>query len=162
MSKTVLSFLLTILASCNRPGNTGDVHANVNNDTIISSTINPPKEESGEMPAKQQGQISDSILHAGTDTFSIQLQMMGSKDRKIIPLCIVSGKELFAVIDKEDKKANIRINQIQMPDSTFDGPFGDSFHYKIKMRGVYKIFIGPDLMAKGKLSGAFIFKAWAQ
>lgn len=100
--------------------------------------------------------------HSGIDTFTVRLQMDGLKDRKVIPLNIVSAKKLFTVIHKENKKANIRINQIEIPDSTFDGPFGDSLHYKIKMNGVYKIIVGPDLMATGKLDGVFELKKWTK
>ena len=101
-------------------------------------------------------------LRAGNDTFIMKLHLDGIKDRKIIPLKIISGKELFATIKTNTKRANIRINQIEMPDSTFDGPFGDSLHHNIKMPGIYKIIIGEDLMAEGNWSGYFTLRAWTR
>jgi len=102
------------------------------------------------------------MLQPGSDTFTIQLHLDGIKDKKIIPISIKSGNELFAVIHKDNRKANIRINQVEMPDSTFDGPFGDSLHYTLKMPGTYKIIIGQNLMAEGNPSGNFSLKAWVK
>ncbi|MEO9070438.1 MAG: hypothetical protein ABI261_05355 [Ginsengibacter sp.] len=147
--------VMTMVLSCNQSIHKNNLADIVKEDTITQSEIISSKDENKNLN-------NDTILHAGVDTFSIRLQMNGIKDRKIIPLTIVSGKDLFAVIYKETNKANIRINQIEMPDSWFDGPFGDSLHYKIKMHGVYKIIIGADLMAAGKSNEAFILKAWAK
>ena len=141
--------------SCNQSINKNKTADIVKKDTITQSKNIPSKVENNSLN-------NDTILHAGIDTFSIRLQMNGIKDRKIISLTIVSGKELFAVIYKKNKKGNIRVNQIEMPDSKFDGPFGDSLHYKINMHGVYKIIIGADLMANGKSDQAFVLKAWTR
>ena len=75
-----------------------------------------------------------------------------------IPLQISSGKELNASLFSEDKKANIRISQIEFPDSTFDGPFGRDLDYKIKTPGKYKIIIGEDMMAGDRRTGDFVLK----
>ena len=45
-------------------------------------------------------------LRAGNDTFIMKLHLDGIKDRKIIPLKIISGKELFATIKTNTKRAN--------------------------------------------------------
>lgn len=125
----------------------------VKKDTITETKITSSKD-------KNNNRNIGTMPYTGIDTFNVRLQMNGIKDRKIIPLNIISGEGLFAVVHKENKKNNICINQIEMPDSTFDRPFGDSLYYKIKMGGgLYKIIIGPDLMAIGKLNGVFKFKA---
>lgn len=156
MNKTILACLtMIVILGCNQSGHKNNHAEIVKNDTFTQSKIISSKEANNNLN-------HDIIHHADIDTFSVRLQMDGLKDRKIIPLNIVSAKELFAVIHKENKKANIRINQIEMPDSTFDGPFGDSLHYKIKMNGVYKIIVGPDLMATGKLDGVFELKVWTK
>jgi len=156
MKKIFLASVLMIaIISCDQSTHKNNPSEIVKKDTNAATTITSKGDE-------KNNHNSSSVLHAGADTFSIRLQMAGLKDRKIIPLTIVSGKELFAVIHKENGNANIRINQLALPDSTFDGPFGDSLHYKIKMAGAYKIIIGPDLMATGKLNGVFNLKLWTK
>ena len=59
--------------------------------------------------------------------------MYGIKEMEIIPLTIISGIELLAGIYKQNSKDKISINGIESPDSTIDGPFYDSLHYKIRM-----------------------------
>ena len=68
---------------------------------------------------------------------------------------------LHAIISTK-QEANLRINQIEMPDSTFDGPFGKSLDYKIKTPGTYKLIIGESMMAEGQYSGDFEIKAWVK
>lgn len=46
---------------------------------------------------------------------------------------------IHAVVIGENDTANLRINQIEMPDGTFDGPFERSLQYKIKAPGTYKL-----------------------
>lgn len=104
--------------------------------------------------------VTITILKPGSDTLIESSYVDGAKKQKIISVMIVSGHQLFATIYKKNKNSNIRINQIEMPDSTLDGPFGDSMHYQVKMPGVYKFRIGPDLMADGNRAGDFILKAW--
>jgi hypothetical protein len=146
---------MEMLIACDQSGSKNNPAEIVKKDTITKTKIASSND-------KNINQNNNPILHAGVDTFSVRLQMNGIKDRKVIPLNIVSGKELFAVIHKNDGKDNIRINQLEMPDGTFDGPFGDSLYYKIKIAGVYKIIIGPDLMATGKLDRAFKLKVWTR
>ena len=103
-----------------------------------------------------------NIVRPGIDTFTTQLHLGGINDKKIVPISIVAGKELIAVIVRRDKKENIRINQLEMPDSTFDGPFGDSLHHVMRDTGTYKIIVAHDLMAEGKPSGDFTLKVWVK
>lgn len=155
MNKIFVAFFMIMLIACDQSGSKNNPAEIVKKDTITKTKIASSND-------KNINKNNNSILHAGVDTFSVRLQMNGIKDRKIIPLNIVSGKELFAVIHKNDGKDNIRINQLEMPNGTFDGPFGDSLYYKIKIAGVYNIIIGPDLMATGKLDGAFKLKVWTK
>ena len=88
---------------------------------------------------------------------------MDSADRYlIIPVKISSGKELFARLSSKDKKANIRISQIEFPDNTFDGPFGRNLNYIIKLPGNYKIIIGQNMMAGDPWNGDFVLKIWVE
>lgn len=155
MNKIFLVFFMIMLIGCDQSGSKNNPAEIAKKDTINKTKIASSNDE-------HINKNNYAILHAGADTFSARLQMNGIKDKKIITLNIVSGKELFAVIHKKDGKDNIRISQVEMPDGAFDGPFSDSLYYKIKIAGVYKIIIGPDLMASGKLDGAFKLKAWTK
>lgn len=156
MNKIFLVFFaMIVMLGCDQSGNKSNSAKIVKKDTITEREILSLKNEHSDKKI-------DAMLRAGIDTFIVRMQMNGIQDMKIITLTIVSGKQLFAVIYKENKKSNIRINRVEMPDSTFDGPFGDSLHYKINVAGVYKIMVGPNLMATGKLDGAFKLKAWTK
>lgn len=59
---------------------------------------------------------------------------------------------------KPEQPMNVRINQIRMPDNTFDGPFGQTINYETKQRGEYWLIISKDLMASGDPTGQFFIK----
>ena len=106
-------------------------------------------------------QANDTLtqsLSPGSDTLVFHLRMDTINQHLEIPLKVSSGKELNASLFSNDKKANIRISQIEFPDSTFDGPFGKDLRYKIKTPGNYKIIIGEDMMAGDRWTGDFVLK----
>ena len=157
MSGKLLIFVMVFMAvfSCNEPGKkAAEPSAVVNKDTV--SFLETKEKDTATNPQQK------FVLQPGSDTFTVQLHIAEINDRKIIPITIKSGNELFAIVHKANKKANIRINQVEMPDSTFDGPFGDSLQYKLKMPGTYKIIVGQNLMAEGKPFGDFTLKAWVK
>lgn len=95
-----------------------------------------------------------------SDTLILKLKMDSATSHLTIPVLITSGKDLFAALSSDDKNANIRISQVGLPDSTFDGPFGKDIHYKIKEHGNYKIIIGENMMAGDRWIGDFVLKVW--
>ena len=97
-----------------------------------------------------------------SDTLILKLKMDSANDHLTIPLAISSGKELFAALSSDDKNANIRISQVGLPDSTFDGPFGKDLHYKMKSPGNYKIIIGENMMAGDRWKGDFVLRVWVK
>jgi hypothetical protein len=94
------------------------------------------------------------------DTLFFKLRMDNNNNHLIIPISVTHGKEIFATVSSSDEKANIRISQIGLPDSTFEGPFGQSLQYNIKIPGTYKIIIGENMMAGDPWTGDFILKVW--
>ncbi|HEY5392983.1 MAG TPA: hypothetical protein VIJ57_12745 [Hanamia sp.] len=125
----------------------------VTNDSVVN---NKPDSIKNETP-----KVNDTLnqsLSPGSDTLVFHLRMDTINQHLKIPIQISSGKELNASLFSEDKKANIRISQIEFPDSTFDGPFGRDLHHKIKTPGNYKIIIGEDMMAGDRWTGDFILK----
>ena len=67
----------------------------------------------------------------------------------------VKKSSISATISTKDKNRNLRINQILLPDNSSDGPFSKTMKYKISKKGIYKIVVGKNLMAEGKLTGNF-------
>ncbi len=65
---------------------------------------------------------------------------------------------LHGWITSKDSIANVRFNQIIMPDSTMDGPFGHEIEYKLTQRGTYQLSIGESLMAGDPWSGVFLLR----
>ena len=106
---------------------------------------------------KAKGSLNQS-LSPGSDTLVFHLRMDTINQHLEIPVQISSGKQLNATLFSDDKRANIRISQVEFPDSTFDGPFGRELHYKIKTPGNYTIIIGEDMMAGDRWTGDFVMK----
>lgn len=111
---------------------------------------------------KRKDTLLQKTLYPGSDTLFFNLKMDSINKHLTIPVSISSGKELFATLSSNDKKANIRISQIGFPDNTFDGPFGQNIKYKIKAEGNYKIIIGENMMAGEPWAGDFNLKVWVK
>jgi hypothetical protein len=108
-------------------------------------------------------QVADTLqksLSPG-DTLFFKLTM-DTGNHVTVPIKISAGKELFASLSSEDKKANIRVSQIEFPDSTFDGPFGRELQREINRHGNYKLIIGEDMMAGDRWKGNFLLKVWVK
>ena len=101
-------------------------------------------------------------LHAGGDTLIAEKHINGFGDKPELHFSIASGKMIHAMLVVKSDSANIRIDQIEMPDGKFDGPFGREMHHEIKMPGVYKIIVGENMMAEGKWTGDFLIKVWIE
>ena len=70
---------------------------------------------------------------------------------------LLKGQTIIATVRPVDKGGNIRINQIQLPDKSFDGPFGDSLRYTVKKSGTLKFIVGQNMMAGDPWTGEYIF-----
>lgn len=153
MQKKKLFFLILIsFAACNQ----------TENKNISEADSTSIKKDSVK---KDTGSVNDTlpkILSANSDTVVFKLKMDSANKHLSIPVTISSGKELFASLYSDDKKANIRISQVGLPDSTFDGPFGRDLHYTIKTAGNYKIIIGEDMMAGDRWTGDFVLKVFVK
>lgn len=64
-------------------------------------------------------------------------------------------KKLYGLITTQDSIANIRFNQIIMPDSTMDGPFGREIKYDLTTNGTYSLILSESLMAGDPWEGDF-------
>ena len=157
MRNIIAVCIVCFFAGCNQSGstennNTVDSSISVTDTATINNSINKKDTIATKVPGS---------LFPGSDTVVAQMHINGFKEQPVLTLSIASGKMLHAIISTK-QGANLRINQIEMPDSTFDGPFGKSLDYKIKTPGTYKLIIGESMMAEGQYSGDFEIKAWVK
>ena len=63
---------------------------------------------------------------------------------------------LVAHLSLPEGERNLRFNQVILPDSTMDGPFGEEVQYAIHEAGSYTLIIGKDNMADGQVEGPLL------
>ena len=133
------------------------VTASENNISQKDSTVIKHKADS--VPTNIQ---IDSVIHLAFPKDSVSVTVKGHLDKKGDPvICIlpvVQGKKLTAFITPEKKNATIRFSHIDFPDGKSDGPFGNTLKYDLKQKGIYKIYIGPNMMAGDPVSSDFTLK----
>ncbi len=93
----------------------------------------------------------DSVIHLSFGKGNKSVSVTGHLDKSGEPvICLLPvgpGKELSASVIPENKNVAIRFSHIHLPDGTTDGPFGANLKYKLVNEGLYKIYIGPNMMA---------------
>ena len=104
--------------------------------------------------------LSKNELSPGSDTLVVEKHIDGVKDHPEISFSVSSGKIIHSTLTGNNDSSNIRIGQIEMPDGTFDGPFGKQFQYNIKSIGQYKLIISENMMAEGAWAGDFTVRVW--
>ena len=82
-------------------------------------------------------------------------RMRGISHPVTVTIPVVKNAQLSLVLKPSDSTANLRINQIFMPDGKADGPFGRSLTRKIGTTGNCKVIIGEDLMQGEEWKGKF-------
>lgn len=93
----------------------------------------------------------DSVIHLsfgkGNNSVSVTGHLDKSGEPVICMLPVGPGRELSASLTPANKDVVIRFSHIHLPDGTTDGPFGANLKYKLVDEGLYKIYIGPNMMA---------------
>lgn len=104
----------------------------------------------------------DSIIHLsfapGSTSVTVKGHLAKRGDPVICYLPVTIGKKLAASVIPDNKKATIRFSHIYLPDGKSDGPFGNTLQYDLKQKGLYKIYIGPNMMAGDPVSSDFVLK----
>lgn len=108
----------------------------------------------------------DTVIHLAFAKDSTTLTAKGSLNKKSTPvicyLPVDRRVKLNARIIPVDQDLNIRFSQIIKPDGQSDGPFDRQLKYTLQQKGLYKLIIGPNLMAEGKRSGDFLIRLEAK
>jgi len=104
----------------------------------------------------------DSVIHLSFAPDSTSITVKGHLAKRGDPvicyLPVTIGKKLAASVIPDNKKATIRFSHIYLPDGKSDGPFGNTLKYNLTQKGVYKIYIGPNMMAGDPFSSDFVLK----
>ncbi|MEO6734110.1 MAG: hypothetical protein ABIN01_23010 [Ferruginibacter sp.] len=122
--------------------------------------------EAAAVPGRQlPAQLIDTINAGSHDTTILPINgeafikgHINAKD-KIQPnytLPVWKDQMITAIITPAAKKGNVRINKLQKPDGTFDGPFGDTLRYTADKNGIIQFIIGQKLKAGDPYTGEFL------
>lgn len=145
-SKTVMLHLIAFLLAT-------ACEENSTNNKSADTTVTPER-KSFEEPLSNDSGITVSFSQ-GSSSATTNGFMKDYNHPVLIRISIDKGDTLKAVLHTQDAAANIRFNQIFMPDGSADGPFGKELTYPLKQRGVYELKVGEDLMAEGPYKGQF-------
>lgn len=152
----LLAGLVILLASCGNNSPQEEAAA-PEADTLLQTDSIPPA------PANQENARAniqqDSIIRLAflpdSNTLTAQGHLDDPLSSVICYLPVTKGRKLTATLVPEKQPANIRFNQVFMPDGSSDGPFGQTLEYELKQKGTYKLYIGPSLMANDAYRGRF-------
>ena len=87
----------------------------------------------------------------------LNLEIKNPNDQIVLKLENLDQPKIKAYL-KTESPMNVRINQIRMPDNTFDGPFGPTIDYDTKQKGEYWLIFAKNNMADGEPVGKFFVK----
>jgi len=87
----------------------------------------------------------------------LNLEIKNPNDQIILKLENLNQPKIKGYV-KTESPMNVRINQIRMPDNTFDGPFGPTIEYDTKQKGEYWLIFAKNNMADGEPVGKFFIK----
>lgn len=87
----------------------------------------------------------------------LNLEIKNPNDQIVLKLENLDQPKIKAYLTTQSPM-NVRINQIRMPDNTFDGPFGPTIDYDTKQKGEYWLIFAKNNMADGEPVGKFFVK----
>jgi hypothetical protein len=140
---------------------------NSNDQSKSTSGIDTPESRITPAPSTTEviAALPDTIFANGKDTTIVLVNGVAfikghsraNQRHPTYSVKVEKGQTIIATIKPLEKGGNVRINQLQLPDKSFDGPFGDSLHYYIKKSGTLRFIIGQNTMAGDPWTGDFIF-----
>lgn len=123
-----------------------------------------PQQATETLPGKAASPAGGVILSpSGTEVIVLDMQNgtaslnIHKKEGQTIYLKFSSGdyKKLTGKLVSSDQWANIRFNQITMPNGEMDGPFSREITYDLAVKGDYLLNISESLMAGDPWEGDF-------
>ena len=159
MKKSYLPVCLVIvLAACTQPDQKKETPSPTADTVTVIQTDTAPPARATKGNTHQNIQV-DSVIYLafspGSNSLSVKAHMNAAHSPVICYLPVTTGSKLTASIVPDKRPANIRFNQIFLPDGRSDGPFGQTLDYDLPQKGMYKLYIGPSLMASDAYTGDF-------
>ena len=154
--------LLLAFTACNTNTNTGKVK-----DTSIKVTDTTKlKDTTLNYKIDTSGQVNTLLVKSDTlltvdiknNKGSVRAYLNGIGKHVTIVVPVNGGDSLTAVLIPDDNNANIRFNQVYVPEGKhgkYDGPFSRNISYPVTVKGNYKLIVCEDLMAEKNWSGSF-------
>jgi len=167
MSIKFAAFILIIafvVNSCSR-NNNQNIESRSHNvsDTFTKQQSKPTDTlKSIEQSKTKSDTITELTFSEGVNSLSIKGRLDKPGDVAMYSFTVNKSARLTGRITVDKGPANIRFNQIVMPDGQSDGPFGQQLDYTLAQKGVYKIKIGQSLMAENAFVGDFLFHLTVQ
>ncbi|MEO6722822.1 MAG: hypothetical protein ABIN67_20815 [Ferruginibacter sp.] len=162
MSKKLISLnipaimILWLLVGCN--ADKGKMPPAIKDTTIASIAPNTSQEMISSLIDTIFAKDRDTTAELVNEQAVIKGYSKANRRQPSYSVKVMKGQTIVAIIKPVEKGGNIRINQIQLPDGTFDGPFGDSVRYTVKKSGMLRFIIGQNMMAGDPWTGDFIFR----
>ena len=109
---------------------------------------------------------NDTIVAGSRDTLILlkdgQAFVKGHLSNRKSQRCYVlpawNDQTMTAVLTPLSKGKGLRISQLIQPGGVYEGPFGDTLHYKFRSNGNMKIFVGQDTGMKVPYTGDFLLQ----
>ncbi|WP_300672327.1 hypothetical protein [Soonwooa sp.] len=152
LNLTLLAVVLLAVVSCKKDGD--KLPTEVKRDTI--TVIEKPADTLTTV-LNRKTETNQFIIDVDASKTPVKLvEEVKLQDQQIILRLLNYDKPtLKAFIKPEQADMNIRINQIRIPDNTFDGPFSQTIEYKTPQKGEYWLVISKNNMASGNPLGKF-------
>lgn len=145
----LLGFAALLIIACGGQDQKTDPAGNVTKDT----TITQRHIEGLNIQLLNGDSIIQATVEAGKIPDSLELKIDHPYQQVHIVIQGISKDSLVGELTAAGAMRNIRFNQIVMPDSTMDGPFGHDIHYRTALPGKYTLILGKDNMADGTVEG---------
>jgi len=143
--KKYIPFLITslIFSACSMSGErTGNSSSEVPAISLKKDSIITPGDSGLVYISLEKGNASVQIHKSARENVLLNFNNSGYTTLK-------------GTITSRDSMANIRFNQIILPNGEMDGPFGREIEYKLIRNGQYRLSLGESLMAGDPWEGNF-------
>lgn len=94
--------------------------------------------------------------------FSLGEEFTAEGQKLVLNIQNIQPGTFKAALNPADKKQNVRIEQIKLPDGSTDGPFGSELTQQISKAGTVSLRIGASNMASGPSTGRFTVQVEAK
>ena len=158
MMKNIASYLLLLLTvliiafSCTLNETTKGETA----DTTLNAANNPTAEPVQKVTTNGILHANDSLTNISVSTQVVWITgKIKPNQHPSFKFNVTDKDSIIAEVKPAEANGNVRISQIEMPDKSMDGPFGNDLHYATKGNGSYRIILAQNMMAGEAYTGDY-------